>query len=89
MATSCRLLQRRRSQESRNGKGAPARVPDGPQDDRSERPDEGPDVLRELDELPPGVESLQGVFQPKFEEQHLTRIQAAGGATWLDRPPLL
>jgi hypothetical protein len=52
-----------------------------------ERPDEGTEVLRELAELPSGVESYSDVFQPGFEEDHLARIQAAGGATWLDWPP--
>jgi hypothetical protein len=52
-----------------------------------ERPDEGPDVLRELSELPRGFEFLEGVFLPGFEEGHLTRIQTAGGATWRDWPP--
>jgi hypothetical protein len=52
-----------------------------------ERPDEGSNILRELKELPKGVESYKGVFPAGFEEEHLARIQAAGGATWIDWPP--
>ena len=54
-----------------------------------DRPDEGPSVLRELSELPRGVESYQGVLPAEVEEQHLARIEAAGGLTWLDRSSLL
>jgi hypothetical protein len=45
-----------------------------------------PDLLRELAELPRGVEFWPDKFPQDFEQRHLARIQAAGGATWLDWP---
>jgi hypothetical protein len=51
-----------------------------------ERPDERPDVLRELAELPKGVEFWPDRFPREFEELYLARIQAVGGATWMDWP---
>jgi hypothetical protein len=52
-----------------------------------ERPDEGSDVLRELADLPRGVEFWPARFPRDFEEKHLARIQAIGDATWMDWPP--
>jgi hypothetical protein len=41
--------------------------------------DEGPDVLRELTELPKDVETYRGALPRDFVQGHLTRIEAASG----------
>jgi hypothetical protein len=47
-----------------------------------ERPEEGPDVLRELYELPRGVESHRNVVPREIIQGHLVRIATASGESF-------
>jgi hypothetical protein len=52
-----------------------------------QKPEEG-ETLRELSELPKGVESFQGRFPPEIEAQHVARVVEAMGDPGGDWPQI-